>query len=83
MINKKKINFDLSETKSEFYTKVKIYKLFHIHYVIDKIFSEPSIPVLKLPSNYRELNLIEKIWATVKNYVTGCNVTFKINDVRS
>jgi transposase len=37
--------------------------------------------VLRLPSYHPELNPIEKIWASVKNWVAVHNTTFKLKDV--
>jgi hypothetical protein len=37
--------------------------------------------VLRLPLYHPELNPIEKIWASVKNWVAERNITFKLKDV--
>ena len=39
--------------------------------------------VLRLPPYHPELNPIENIWATVKNWVASHNTTFKLCDVEA
>lgn len=50
-------------------------------YKIDSFLQAHDHTVLRLPPYHPELNPIELIWATVKNWVATKNVTFKMDDV--
>jgi transposase len=53
----------------------------YISYKIYGIFAEHNHSILLLPPYHPELNPIELIWATVKNWVAQNNTTFKMDDV--
>jgi transposase len=74
--------FELNETKTELYTKIKLHKSTHKSYVIDKLLAEHGHVVLRLPPYHPELNPIEKIWALVKNYVAANNTLFTLKAVK-
>lgn len=75
------IPFHDTMLKPDLYNLVKANKPTHRIYKIDALLAEHSHSVLRLPPYHPELNPIELIWATVKNWVAEKNVTFKINDI--
>lgn len=50
---------------------------------MDELLEAHGHSVLRLPPYHPELNPIEKIWATVKNWVGTNNVSFKLQDVET
>lgn len=75
------ITYGDRETKPELYAKILIHKPKSKLYAVDKLMSQHGHRVLRLPPYHPELNPIEKVWASVKNKVAACNVTFKLDDV--
>jgi hypothetical protein len=53
----------------------------HRVYKLDLLMASYGHQVLRLPLYHPELNPIEKIWASVKNWVAERNITFKLKDV--
>lgn len=78
--NFEKQNFH-SKTKAEIYELILTLKPQHRSYKIDHLLQQHGHDVLRLPPYHPELNPIELIWATVKNWVAENNVTFKMEDV--
>lgn len=77
------IAHDSAITKPELYEIIKAHKTAYPKYKLDTLLSEKGHSVLRLPPYHPELNPIEKIWATVKNWVAARNVTFKMTDVEN
>ena len=50
-------------------------------YRFNKVLEDHGHNVLRLPPYHPELNPIENIWATAKNWVAKHNTTFNLNDV--
>jgi len=57
-------------------------KPMHNKYVIDEMVKTHNKDVLRLPPYHCELNPIELVWSSVKNYVRKNNTTFKLQDVK-
>jgi transposase len=47
---------------------------------IDALLAEHGHFALRLPPYYPDLNPIELIWASIKEYVTKKNVSFRLDD---
>jgi transposase len=77
----KRIFFGEEILKSDMYHLVKSNKPIHFTYKVDCILVEHGHTVLRLSLYHAELNPIELIWGTVKNWVAEKNVTFKLDDV--
>lgn len=77
------ISHDPAITKPELYEIIKAHKTANPKYKLDTLLWEKGHNVLRLPPYHPELNPIEKIWATVKNWVAARNVTFKLADVEN
>lgn len=73
---KNKIPHDSKMTKPELYTLIKAHRP-PPNFLLDDLLEEHGHKVLRLPPYHPELNPIEKIWATVKNWVGQHNTTFK------
>ncbi|KAF2895848.1 hypothetical protein ILUMI_10327 [Ignelater luminosus] len=54
----------------------------YVEYKIDYLFSQHGHTILRLPPYHLDLNPIEMIWASVKNYVAANNVTLKHADAK-
>lgn len=67
-------------TKPQLYEIIKEKKSNFKQYVLDTELAKYGHIVLRLPPYHPELNPIEKVWATVKNYVASRNLTFRLND---
>lgn len=75
-------NTDFSSMRNpDIYGMIVPLKPNHLSYKIDGIVQEHHHTILRLPPYHPELNPIELIWATVKNWVAEKNVTFKMDDV--
>lgn len=70
------------DTNPELYKIIKSNKPAHRPYKLDTLLHEHGHSTLRLPPYHPELNPIEKIWATVKNWVAVRNITFKLADVK-
>lgn len=75
---------------NESLTKVELYKIIQDNksrfppvYKLDKLLESHGHKVLRLPPYHPELNPIEKIWASVKNWVASRNTTFTMADVEA
>lgn len=53
----------------------------YYYYRLDALLEEEGHVVLRLPPYHPQLNPIELIWATVKNWVAAHNTTFRMCDV--
>lgn len=83
-LQEKNIQFDESLTKPELYDIIQQNKFrFPVRYKLDELMESHGHSVLRLPPYHPELNPIEKIWATVKNWVAVNNTTFKLADVET
>ncbi|KAJ4425806.1 hypothetical protein ANN_27432 [Periplaneta americana] len=76
----KRINFS-SLRNPDIYEIILPLKPKHISYKTDHLLSEHNHSILRLPSYHPELNPIELIWDSVKNWVAERNVSFKMDDV--
>nr|CAH7720764.1 unnamed protein product [Callosobruchus chinensis] len=76
-------NIPLSEEilKAELYSLIKIYKPRYKTYEIDKIITEAGHSVLRLPPYHPDLNPIELVWASLKQYAAERNVDFNFKHV--
>lgn len=79
-LKERNINFGEKMLKPELYNLIKLHKDRNKTYKIDAILSEHGHSVLRLPPYHPDLNPIEMMWATIKNYVAKHNVSFKIDD---
>lgn len=66
--------------KPELYQLIKLNKSRTKMYEIDAILAEHDHSALRLPPYHPDLNPIEMIWSTIKNYVALKNTTFVLND---
>jgi transposase len=80
-LEEKQLPTDPKLTKPELYSIIKDHKSQHRTYKLDLLMASYGHKVLRLPSYHPELNPIEKIWASVKNWVAVHNTTFKLKDV--
>lgn len=76
----KGIPVSTSMLKPEIYSIVKTHKPSFQQYKIDALLSEYGHSVLRLPPYHPDLNPIELIWSTLKNYVAKKNTTYLLND---
>jgi hypothetical protein len=53
----------------------------YVSYKVDGIVAEHNHNILRLPPYHPELNPVELIWATVKDWVAQNNTTFRMDDV--
>ena len=81
-LNSNGIHYPEGALKIELLEIVKQNKPKDKNYTVDNILKQHGHVALRLPPYHPELNPIEKIWATVKNWVGERNVTFKLDDVR-
>jgi hypothetical protein len=66
--------------KPELYSLIKLRKPRFKTFKIDALLAEHGHPVLHLPPYYPDLNPIELIWASVKEYVARKNVSVRLDD---
>jgi transposase len=62
--------------KPELYSLIKLRKPRFKTFKIDALLAEHSQSALRLPPYHPDLNPIELIWASIKEYVTRKNVSF-------
>jgi transposase len=74
------IPFCDSMYKPDLYTLIKLNKPRFVMYKIDAMLEEHGHSTLRLPPYHPDLNPIELIWASVKDYVAKKNVTFNLDD---
>ncbi|XP_049790249.1 uncharacterized protein LOC126195667 [Schistocerca nitens] len=79
-LNSRNIQFDHGSTKIELLALTGSNKTTKIYTVV-KLLAHYGHSVLRLPPYHPELNLIEIVWATVKNWVGSKNVMYKLEDV--
>ncbi|XP_050293523.1 uncharacterized protein LOC126734047 [Anthonomus grandis grandis] len=78
------LEHDEKMTKTELYEIVLQNKRFYpIKCKLDELMESHGHLTLRLPPYHPELNPIEKIWTTVKNWVASRNTTFKLADVEA
>lgn len=76
-LNQKNVQFDQTLTKPELYKIIQDNKYkFPPVYKLDRLLEEHGHKVLRLPPYHPDLNPIEKIWASVKNWVAARNTDF-------
>ncbi|XP_072389346.1 uncharacterized protein [Diabrotica undecimpunctata] len=80
-LRKKTIPFRDDMLGAELYTLAKFYQPHHKSNELDKLLEENRHSVLRLPPYHHELNPIELVWASIKNYVAQRNVSFNFKDV--
>ncbi|XP_050516232.1 uncharacterized protein LOC126891099 [Diabrotica virgifera virgifera] len=76
------ISFTDGMLKFELYI-IKLHKPRFKTYEIDKVLEEKGHSVLRLPPYHPDLNPIELVWASMKQYVTEKNVSFDFKLVES
>ena len=83
-LKEKDIKFEKNLTKPELY-KISLQnkEKYCTKTKLDELLEKHGHSVLRLPPYHPELNPIEKIWATVKNWVASRNTTFKLADVEA
>ncbi|XP_047000502.1 uncharacterized protein LOC124616242 [Schistocerca americana] len=79
-LNSQNIQFDQGSIKIELLALIESNKPTKI-YTVDKLLAHYGHSVLCLPPYHPEINPIEMVWATVKNWVATKNVPFKLEDV--
>nr|CAH7752411.1 unnamed protein product [Callosobruchus chinensis] len=67
--------------KAELYSLIKIHKPRYKTCEIDKIMTEAGHSVSRLPPYHPDLNPIELVWASLKQYVAERNVDFNFKYV--
>lgn len=77
------IAFTNEMLKVELYNIIKLHKPRFKTYEIDKILADKGHSVLRLPPYHPDLNPIELVWASMKQYVAEKNVTFNFKFVES
>lgn len=75
------IPYHESMLKPQLYALIKLRKPQLKTYKIDAVLAEHGHSVLRLPPYHLDLNTIEMIWATVKNYIKQKNVKFCLQTV--
>jgi hypothetical protein len=74
------IRYPEVSTKVELFQSIKINKPTFQKFSNDSLLARYGHASLRLPPYHPELNLIEKMWAMVKNWVAMKNVTFHLQD---
>lgn len=77
---RKNVPFTNEMLKPDLYTIIKLYKPHFKNYEIDKLFIEKGHSVLRLPPYHPDLNPIELIWTSLKQFVAQRNVNFSNQD---
>nr|CAH7720011.1 unnamed protein product [Callosobruchus chinensis] len=80
-LRQRNIPFSEETLKAELYSLIKIYKPRYKTYEIDKIMTEAGHCVSRLPPYHPNLNPIELVWASLKQYVAERNVDFNFKHV--
>nr|CAH7753516.1 unnamed protein product [Callosobruchus chinensis] len=68
-LRQRNIPFSDEMLKAELYSLIKIYKPRYKTYERDKIMTEAGHSLLRLPPYHPDLNPIELVWASLKQYV--------------
>lgn len=81
-LKEKGIVFNADSLKPELYHLIKVnkdhqYKTFSI----DRILAEHNHNVLRLPPHHLDLNPIQMVWSTIKQYVAGKNGKWNVNPI--
>jgi hypothetical protein len=66
--------------KPELYSLIKLRKQLFKTFKIDDLLAEHGHYALRLPPYHPDLNPIELIWASIKEYVARKNVSFRLDD---
>lgn len=83
-LQEKHVPHDPKLTKPELYRIIQDNKYrFPLAYKLDTSLEAHGHNVLRLPPYHPDLNPIEKIWASVKNWVAARNRTFTLADVET
>nr|CAH7728044.1 unnamed protein product [Callosobruchus chinensis] len=80
-LRQRNIPFSEEMLKAELYSLIKIYKPRYKTYEIDKIMTGAGHSVLRLPPYHPDLNPIELVWGSLKQYVAERNVDFNFKHV--
>lgn len=80
-LRQRNVPFTDEMLKIDLYSLVKVWKPRFKTYEIDKIMSEKGHSVLRLPPYHPDLNPIELVWASLKQYVAEKNVDFHFKTV--
>lgn len=81
-LREKNILFNDNMLKCELYNLIKLHKPKYRHYAIDDLLTSHGHNVLRLPPYHPDLNPIELVWASLKQFVASRNVTFKLEAVK-
>jgi len=79
-LSERGIPFSDRMCKPELYSLIKLRKPQFKTFKIDALLAEHGHSVLRLPPYHPDLNPIELIWASVKEYVARKNVSFRLDD---
>ena len=79
-LTSKGVKYQAQMTKPQLYELIKLNKP-EIRYKTDEIAEHHGHIVVRTPVRHCELNVIELLWANVKNFVARNNTSFKIKDV--
>jgi hypothetical protein len=76
------ICYPQDSTKVELFQLIKINKYTFQKFSADRLLARHGHAALRLPPYHPELNLTQKMWATLKNWVAMKNVKFQLQDVQ-
>lgn len=78
-LRKRSIVFNDKMLKAELYEIIRVHKPHFKTYAIDKLLNDKGHDVLRLPPYHPDLNPIELVWASMKQFVADRNVEYKLN----
>lgn len=81
-LRSKNIYFDNNMLKPDLYNIIKVHKPTFKTYEIDEMLTQRGHSVLRLPPYHPDLNPIELVWASLKQYVAKKNLSFTITYVQ-
>lgn len=76
------IAYEEDMLKTQLYSLVLLHKSRFKRYAIEEMINEHGFSCLRLPPYHPDLNPIELVWASLKQYVASNNTTFKRQDVQ-